>query len=331
MALRHLGALRVAALAVLWGSSFLWIKIGLEAFSPIQITVLRMALGAAVLLSILRLRGLGLPAGWTTWGHLAVAALFGNAIPYLLFGIGEETVSSATAGVINASAPLWTVLFTVLAYRSGRSAKQNAWSLALGFAGVLLIFSPWRYGSEIASWGGLACLAAAASYGVSYVYIGHYLARRKLGSLSMAAGQLICATAITLIMVPILGWPSSQWDLGPILAICALGAFGTGIAYVLNYRIITDDGPTAASIVVYLLPVVAVVLGMVFLGEHPGIQVIAGLIIVLVGAKLRKANEQKIPEKAETFGQDSADTQNPNSLDQSPLPQLKLRSGTART
>jgi drug/metabolite transporter (DMT)-like permease len=83
----------------------------------------------------------------------------------------------------------------------------------------------------------------------------------------MAAGQLICATAITLAMVPMLGWPSPQWEPAPILAV--LGAFGTGIAYVLNYQIITDDGPTAASIVVYLLPVVAVILGMSVLGERP--------------------------------------------------------------
>ena len=300
MTLRYPGALRVAALAALWGSSFLWIKIGLEVFSPIQITVFRMALGAAVLVSILRLRGLSLPAGWTTWVHLAIAALFGNTIPYLLFGIGEETVSSATAGVINASAPLWTVLFTVLAYRSGRSAKQNAGSLSLGFAGVLLIFSPWRYGTEIASWGGVACLAAAASYGVSYVYIGHFLARREIGVLPMAAGQLVCATAITLGLAPLLGWSTPQLEPGPILAVVVLGAFGTGIAYILNYRIITDDGPTAASIVVYLLPVMAVTLGVVALGERPEVQVVAGMAVVLLAAWLRRPDRSDSLRKAET-------------------------------
>jgi drug/metabolite transporter (DMT)-like permease len=187
-----------------------------------------------------------------------------------------------------------------VAYRSGQSARQNAWSLGLGFAGVLLIFSPWRYGSDIASWGGLACLAAAASYGVSYVYIGHYLARRNLGVLSMAAGQLICATAITLAFTPALGWSSPTWELGPVLAVCILGALGTGIAYLLNYRIITDDGPAAASIVVYLLPVVAVVLGMAVLGERPEVQVLAGMVIVLVAARLRKADRPSVSTKAET-------------------------------
>jgi drug/metabolite transporter (DMT)-like permease len=187
-----------------------------------------------------------------------------------------------------------------VAYRSGQSARQNAWSLGLGFAGVLLIFSPWRYGSDIASWGGLACLAAAASYGVSYVYIGRYLTRRNLGVLSMAAGQLICATAITLAFTPALGWSSPIWELGPVLAVSILGDLGTGITYLLNYRIITDDGPAAASIVVYLLPVVAVVLGMAVLGARPEVQVLAGMVIVLVAARLRKADRPSVSTKAET-------------------------------
>lgn len=292
MASRYAGALRVAALAVLWGSGFLWIKIGLGGFSPIQITALRMALGAAALLVILRLQHLRLPSDRGTWGHLLVAALFGNTVPYLLFGIGEQTISSAAAGVINASTPLWTVLFMVLAYRSGRSARRNAWSLILGFVGVLLIFSPWNLGADIASWGGVACLAAAASYGVSYVYIGHFLAKRELGVIRMAAGQLICATALSAALVPFLGWPTPQLESGPILAILVLGVLGTGLAYLLNYRIITDDGPTAASIVVYLLPVVSVLLGSLVLNEQLELHVLAGMAVVLLAAGLRRSNGQ---------------------------------------
>ncbi|WP_335986525.1 DMT family transporter [Glycomyces sp. MUSA5-2] len=292
MASRYAGALRVAALAVLWGSGFLWIKIGLGGFSPIQITALRMALGAAALLVILRLQHLRLPSDRGTWGHLLVAALFGNTVPYLLFGIGEQTISSAAAGVINASTPLWTVLFMVLAYRSGRSARRNAWSLILGFVGVLLIFSPWNLGADIASWGGVACLAAAASYGVSYVYIGHFLAKRELGVIRMAAGQLICATALSAALVPFLGWPTPQLESGPILAVLVLGVLGTGLAYLLNYRIITDDGPTAASIVVYLLPVVSVLLGSLVLDEQLELHVLAGMAVVLLAAGLRRSNGQ---------------------------------------
>ncbi|MFG3340359.1 DMT family transporter [Glycomyces sp. NPDC048151] len=307
MASRYSGALRVAALAALWGSGFLWIKIGLGGFSPIQITGLRMALGAAALVAILRLQGLGLPSDRNTWGHLLIAALFGNTIPYLLFGIGEQTVSSAAAGVINASTPLWTVLFTVLAYRSGRSARLNAWSLVLGSVGVVLIFSPWNLGADIASWGGLACLAAAASYGVSYVYIGHFLVKRDLGVLRMAAGQLICATALSFALIPILGWPVPRWEVGPVVAVLILGVLGTGLAYLLNYRIITDDGPTAASVVVYLLPVVSVLLGALVLGERLELQVLIGMAVVLLAAALRKSDE-KPPVASSPRGQGEAET-----------------------
>ncbi|MQM28713.1 DMT family transporter [Glycomyces albidus] len=288
MSPRLAGTARVAALALLWGSGFLWIKIGLEGFTPVQITLFRMALGAAVLLVILRLSGLRLPRDRKTWGHLTVAAFFGNALPYLLFGIGEQTVSSATAGVINASTPLWTVLVAVLAYRNGTSARQNAWSLIIGFAGVLLIFSPWNHTSEIASWGGLACLGAAASYGISYVYIGKFLVKKDLGVLRMATGQLICATALSIATVPLLGWTQPTWKLSPVLAVLILGFLGTGIAYILNYRIITDDGPTAASIVVYLLPVVAISLGFTVLKEIIEPQSLIGVSMVLIAARIRR-------------------------------------------
>jgi len=287
---RLAGSLRVAALALLWGSGFLWIKIALTGFTPIQITLLRMALGAAVLLVILRLSGLHLPRDRKTWGHLTVAAFFGNALPYLLFGIGEQTVSSATAGVINASTPLWTVLVAVLAYRNATSARKNAWSLIVGFAGVLLIFSPWNHTSEIASWGGLACLAAAASYGVSYIYIGKFLVSAELGVLRMATGQLICATALTLTMTPLFEWEQPSWQLSPVISIIILGTLGTGISYILNYRIITDDGPTAASIVVYMLPIVAIALGVIFLDEALSVQTIIGCALVLLASYLRVPN-----------------------------------------
>lgn len=295
MTVRYAGAARVAALALLWGSSFLWIKLGLRGFSPAQITGLRMLLGASILLLILRWRSLRLPSGRTIWVHLAIAALFGNAIPYLLFGIAEQQVSSSTAGVINASAPLWTVLFTVIAYRSGRTARRNGWSLGIGFIGVLLIFSPWQLGTELMSWGGVACLAAAVSYGISYVYIGHFLAKRELGVLPMATGQLVCATVMVAVVVPILDWQTPELRPDAVIAVLILGAFGTGIAYILNYRIITDDGPTAASIVVYLLPVVSVLLGVLVLGETLHLQVAAGTVLVLIAAKLRRTDEPAKP------------------------------------
>jgi len=286
---RYAGAVRVAALALLWGSSFLWIAIGLRGFSPVQITFARMALGAIVLLVILRWQQLKLPKRVASWGHLGVAALFGNVIPYLLFSLAEQGVSSSTAGVINASTPLWTVLFTVLAYRDQKAARRNVASLVLGFAGVVLIFSPWRLGTEITTWYGLACLAAAISYGISYVYISHFLTRRKIGVLPGSTGQLLCATVITMAALPF-GLEAPSWRTDAVIAVVVLGVLGTGIAYLLNYQIISDDGPAAASVVTYLLPVVAVILGATVLQEPLQPQVLLGMAVVLVGVWLRRSD-----------------------------------------
>ena len=96
---------RLALLALLWGSSFLWIKLALDGLSPVQLVLARLALGAAILVLVVRLRRLRLPHDKITWLHLTVAALVGNAIPYLLFAIGEQTVSSSLAGALNATTP----------------------------------------------------------------------------------------------------------------------------------------------------------------------------------------------------------------------------------
>ena len=165
---------RLILLALLWGSSFLWIAIALRSFSPVQIVLIRLVLGALVLLAIVYARGLRLPTSGRVWLHLTVAALFANAIPYTLFAIGEQHVSSSVAGVLNATTPLWTL---VIAFATGHERRISAPKLIgfiLGLAGTLVIFSPWETGSQIASLGGLACLGAAASYGVSYVYMDRY-------------------------------------------------------------------------------------------------------------------------------------------------------------
>ena len=115
---------RLALLALLWGSSFLWIKLALDGLSPVQLVLVRLALSAAVLLLVVRVRRLRLPRDRTTWLHLTVAALVANAIPYLLFAIGEQTVSSSLAGALNATTPLWT-LGIGLAARKGQGHDRG--------------------------------------------------------------------------------------------------------------------------------------------------------------------------------------------------------------
>ncbi len=127
------GSLLIATLALVWGSNFLWIKVALDAFSPIQLTVARMILGALVLLVVIAIRREKLPCDLPTWGHLFVAALVANASPYLFFALGETRVDSGIAGSLNATTPLWTLMLTFAVRQSNRLRAVQVIGLVLGF------------------------------------------------------------------------------------------------------------------------------------------------------------------------------------------------------
>jgi drug/metabolite transporter (DMT)-like permease len=284
---RPTGLLRVALLALIWGSGFLWIKISLRGFTPTQLTFARLALGALVLVAILRLTHRPLPGGRRLWGHLAMAALLGNAIPYLLFGVAERTVTSNLAGAINATTPLWTVLFAILTRTEKRPTAYQGAGILAGFVGALVMLAPWNSTSQNLT-GAAACLVASASYGASYVYMGRYLTGRDLPPLALSAGQLIAATGLLVLATPYGGLETPYWRPDATFALLILGTIGTGIAYLLNYRIISDDGPILASTVTYLLPVVAVILGVTILNEDVNTRTLAGITLVLIGVGLTR-------------------------------------------
>lgn len=280
--------IRVAALALIWGSGFLWIKVSLRGFTPVQLTWARLALGAAVLLAILAARSIRLPGQRALWGHLAVAALLGNAIPYLLFGIAERDVTSALAGAINATTPLWTLAFAIAFGSERRVTGLRLAGLLLGFAGSLLILAPWQDVGRGQANGALLCLAASASYGAGYVYVGRHLMGTGLSPIVLSAMQLVGATAWLSFTLPLEGLTAPTWRLDATLSLLILGVIGTGFAYILNYRIITDDGPLLASTVTYLLPVVAVGLGALLLDEPFTASAAVGVAIVLAGVALSR-------------------------------------------
>lgn len=278
----------IALLALLWGSNFLWIKVALDGLSPVQITFARLATGALVLVGLVRARGERLPRDRSTLGHLAGAALFGNAAPYLLFAVGEQTVDSALAGILSATTPLWTVLIALAVRQEPRLGPAKGLGIALGFAGTLLIFQPWADGASGSLGGQLACLGAAACYGISYVYMARYLTSRGLAPLVLAAGQLVASTLwLTPALVVTAGDPV---DITPAIlgAMFALGPLGSGLAYVLNYSIVTRDGATAASVVTYLLPIVAIALGAAVLDERIGLAAGVGTVVVLASVALAR-------------------------------------------
>jgi drug/metabolite transporter (DMT)-like permease len=309
--MRAAGLARVGLLALIWGSGFLWIKLSLRGFSPVQLTFARLALGAIVLVLLLWRARLALPADRSLWLHLIVAALLGNAIPYLLFGIAEQHVTSNLAGAINATTPLWTVALA-LATRTERTLTPvRLAGLVLGFAGGLVILAPWDARGSLG--GAIGCLVASASYGASYVYIGRYITSRELPSLVLSAAQLIAASGLLLLAFPWGGFAVPEWRGDAVVSLAVLGVVGTGLAYILNYRIITDDGPILASTVTYLLPVVAVVLGWIVLGEQVTATMAAGVAVVLAGVAFTRsqtrneAGPRPVPPERATTSEASRD------------------------
>ncbi|MEV4144574.1 DMT family transporter [Amycolatopsis sp. NPDC049691] len=277
--------MRIAVLALLWGSGFLWIKLALTGLSPVHLTLVRCALGALTLLVLALAAGQRLPRDRRTWGRLVVAAFFCNALPFALFGIGERTVDSGVAGVMNATTPLWSLLIGVLLGADRRLGPARLAGLVLGFAGVLVIFAPWEQ-SGLLSAGALALLGAGLSYAIAFAYMA-----RKLppggAPLAVSAAQLTTATALTAVALPVAG-PAPHVNLTALLAVTVLGVFGTGITFYLNYQVLTEEGPTAAATVGYLLPVVSVALGALFLGEPLSPRVLGGMVIVLVAVGLTR-------------------------------------------
>jgi len=285
---------RIGLLALIWGSAFLWIKLADRGFSPVEVTLARLALGAAVLFAIVLARREPVPRSARLWVHIAVAALFANAVPYLLFALAEQTVDSSTAGIINATTPLFTVVLALAVRHQKSVTSWQAAGLILGFAGAVLIFTPWHTAGGLLAAGGLECLAASVSYAVSYIYMDRFLARRGIGSVVLSACQLAAAAVMLAISLAVSGVRTQHVTVEDVAAIAVLGIIGTGIAYVLNYQIIASEGATVASTVTYLVPVVAIVLGVLVLGETITAITLAGIALVLVGVALSRRQPKPV-------------------------------------
>ena len=275
---------RIFLLAFIWGWSFLFIKVGVEGMTPTTVAAARCGLGMITMLLMLRLRGVRLPPR-ASWRHLAFMGLVHSAAPFSLLAWSAERITSALVAVLNASTALFAALAAAVLLAE-RLRRPQLIGLGLGFAGVGVAAGVG--GSDLAesSWtGSLAAVAAGACYGVGFAY-----ARQHLGQLSplvASAGQLVAATAL-LAPFALVSTATHGLDLAPhrVLAIVLLGVLGTGVAYVLNYRSITELGPTRAAVVTYLVPVVAVTVGVLFLDEPFELRLLVGGGLTILGIAL---------------------------------------------
>lgn len=281
------GTLQLSLLALIWGSSFLWTELALTMLAPSWITLTRLALGAATLALVCKVRGYRLPTGRQAWNRLVVGGALANVAPYFLFAVGQSRTSSAYAGIINGTTPLWTALTLAVLARNVPPRIQAAGLLA-GFLGTVLVIEPWRQDGFGTLSGVVTCLAAAALYGVSYVYLSRYVTPLPFNSVALATGQLAAATALSAAMLPVDGAAMHEPTIGAILSVIVLGVCGTGIAYVFNYSLLVSEGPTATSLVAYLIPLVAAALGVLILGDDLLPFATLGAAFVLAGVALTR-------------------------------------------
>ena len=204
------------------------------------------------------------------------------SIPFILFSYGETHVSSILAGIINGATPLATLAVVLVAFPEEEPTPSRVAGLLIGFSGLLVVVGIWNGlgGGELT--GVLACIGAICCYGIAFPYGRRHLTGNADGPVALATGQMLAATLLLLPLAALSGPTTGPITTSVVLSMVALGALGTGVAYVLNYRIVAAAGATTASTVTYLTPLVAILVGFVFLAEPlTWNEPIGGLIVVL--------------------------------------------------
>lgn len=252
---------RFGVLSLIWGFSFLLIKVGTEGYAPFQVTLGRLAFGTAVLAVAMAVKRERLPRGLRTWGHIAVAALLLNSLPFSLFAFSEQTIPSTLAGICNATSPLWGMALSLVALSEDRPTRRRVAGLGIGFLGVLTVLGVWQgfHGLDLA--GTAMALLASLSYPVGWIYLRRTLAGTGHSNLSLSGAQLLMATVQLAVVTPLFTTLPAHLPVVPLLAIVALGALGTGLAFLIQYGLVAEVGPTTAQMVTYFIPVIATAAG----------------------------------------------------------------------
>jgi drug/metabolite transporter (DMT)-like permease len=273
-------------LGFVWGCSFIFIKLGLEFLTPFGVAFVRCALGALTLLAWARYKGISLPKSKRMLFHLWVVSLLLNVIPGVFFALAETEVTSVLAGIINAVTPLMTLLAIMAVTRDEKPKLYQVVGILIGFIGVLTVLGAWKGLGDNPLWAILILLVAVTCYGFSFPYSRRFILPQKLQPESIAAGQVTLGALTLLPFFIYNGIDKYEYQPAPFLAMVALGVFGSGFAYIWNFKVMTIAGSAIASSVTYLTPVVAVIVGIIFLQESIYWYEPAGALIVLLGAAI---------------------------------------------
>ena len=282
------------ALGTVWGCSFIFIELGLEFLTPFGVAFIRCALGAITLLIFTKIRKVDLPKDRKIWQKLWVVAMLLNVIPGVLFAFAQQYVTSVLASILNAGTPLMTLVFMLIVFREEKLKPEQIIGLIIGALGVLTVVGVWKDLGDNQLVGVVALLIAVSCYGASYPYSTRNVIPLKLKPEALATGQLIMAAVTLLPFFIINGISNDFYRPQSVIAMLCLGIFGSGFAYIWNFAITAAAGSAIASTVTYLTPVVAVIVGFLYLGEVIVWHEIVGALIVIVGALLSQGRLNRL-------------------------------------
>ena len=272
-------------LGFMWGSSYLFIKLAVDDFGTFTLVALRLVVGAALLWIVIRMAGQALPRQRRIYGHLVVMAVVNIVIPFALITWAEQSVDSSLAAILTSAVPLFAIVIAPLFLHDEPIRVNGVVGLAVGFVGVVVLTSNDLSvaGSDLS--GEFALLGAALSYAVGAVY-----ARRNMRGVRPMIPAVFQVTFAMLIAGTIAIVLEHPWDARPdgeaIFSILWLGILGSGLAYLINFRLLAAWGATRTTLVAYEIPVVGIVLGFLVLQEPIDVRLLIGTALVVGGVAL---------------------------------------------
>lgn len=266
-------------LSILWGGSFFFNGVVLRELPPFTLVLLRVLLAAMILLPVLCVQRLPFPKGWTGWRPFFLVALFNNVLPFSLIVTGQLYIPSGLASILNATTPLFTVAVMALAGEEELIVRRVA-GVIVGLVGVVILRGGGLGFASGQGLGVLLCLAAALSYGISAL-----IARRALSDsppLATATFQLMASSLMMLVVAGIFErpWQLPMPDTVTWFALLGLAGLSTALAYIVFFQILRRSGATNVMLVTLLVPVTAILLGSLVLGEQISPREIAGALVI---------------------------------------------------
>jgi drug/metabolite transporter (DMT)-like permease len=280
-------AVQFVLTGIVWGSSFLFIAVALTGLTPAQVVWSRLVFGALALGAAVLIRRERLPRSRRVWGHLAVIAVTFCIAPYLLFAWAQQHVPSGLASIFNATTPIMTAIMAWAVFRVERLSVGQVIGITTGIVGVVIIIAPGaalEFGDSIVAQ--LATLGATACYGFSMAYMRRFLGNTGMTGVAFAASYVGLAAIVMVLLSPFVFLEPIRLDPWVVGSVVLLGVLGTGLAYIWNQNTLQAWGPTRASTVTYITPVVGVTLGILVLGERLTWNEPVGALVVFLGILL---------------------------------------------